>query len=231
MSRARQTYADGEHLMSVSAHAGAVNRFYYSAFHAARSLLATLELDSSRHKGAISLFQMHFVKTGIITTDAGCVPSCAGKCGGVSDGCGGTCPDPCNGHGTCNAGVCTCTTGYQAPSCNSCAAGYSGYPNEQGLRVRDQDRRRAGQADWRLPDRYELRSIADYGRVSPSIDATTFPATPNNYFWRSTAAPVGSSSSYAGGPTNAWVVDFDVGNVANFDKTNTYYVRCVRGGP
>ena len=60
--------------------------------------------------------------------DAGCVSDCAGKCGG-GDGCGGTCPDPCNGHGTCNAGYCTCGTGYALPSCNSCTAGYSGYPN------------------------------------------------------------------------------------------------------
>lgn len=48
---------------------GAVNRFYYAAFYAARSLLALRELDSSRHSGVISLFQKHFVKPGLITTD------------------------------------------------------------------------------------------------------------------------------------------------------------------
>lgn len=37
---------------------GTVNRLYY----AARSLLATMDLDSAKHSGVISLFQRHFVK-------------------------------------------------------------------------------------------------------------------------------------------------------------------------
>jgi uncharacterized protein (UPF0332 family) len=45
---------------------GALNRLYY----AARALLATKTLDSSRHSGVIALFQEHFVKTGLISTDA-----------------------------------------------------------------------------------------------------------------------------------------------------------------
>jgi len=45
---------------------GAVNRFYYGAFYAARALLATRQVDSSRHSGVISLFQKHFVKTGLV---------------------------------------------------------------------------------------------------------------------------------------------------------------------
>ena len=47
-----------------------LNRLYYAAFYAARALLATKALDSSRHSGVIALFQEHFVKTGLITTDA-----------------------------------------------------------------------------------------------------------------------------------------------------------------
>ncbi len=43
---------------------GAVNRFYYAAFHAARALLAIRGVDSPRHSGVISLFQQHFVKEG-----------------------------------------------------------------------------------------------------------------------------------------------------------------------
>lgn len=41
---------------------GTVNRLYYAAFYAARSLLATMDLDSTKHSGVISLFQRHFVK-------------------------------------------------------------------------------------------------------------------------------------------------------------------------
>jgi len=45
---------------------GALNRLYYAAFCAARALLATQNLDSSRHSGVISLFQEHFVRTGSV---------------------------------------------------------------------------------------------------------------------------------------------------------------------
>jgi len=69
LGRAKEAFAEGEHLLTKSAFMGAVNRFYYAAFYAARSLLALRELDSSRHSGVISLFQKHFVKPGLITTD------------------------------------------------------------------------------------------------------------------------------------------------------------------
>ena len=48
---------------------GALNRLYYAAFYAARALLATKTLDSSRHSGVIALFQELFVKAGLISTD------------------------------------------------------------------------------------------------------------------------------------------------------------------
>jgi uncharacterized protein (UPF0332 family) len=50
---------------------GAVNRYYYAAFHAARALLATRGLDSGKHSGVIALFNLHFVKTGIIKPAVG----------------------------------------------------------------------------------------------------------------------------------------------------------------
>ncbi|MBI5525160.1 MAG: DUF1566 domain-containing protein, partial [Deltaproteobacteria bacterium] len=81
----------------------------------------------------------------------------------------------------------------------------------------------AGQTDWRLPDMYELRSIADYGRSSPAIDTTVFPATPSTYCW--------SSTSYAADASSAWYVNFDSGYVSSVAKANVNNVRCVRGGP
>lgn len=38
-----------------------------------------------------------------------------------------------------------------------------------------------------------------------------------------------SSTTYAGNTTNAWNVNFNDGNTNNNNKTNTNYVRCVRG--
>ncbi|MCG2709180.1 MAG: HEPN domain-containing protein [Thermodesulfovibrionales bacterium] len=43
-----------------------VSRSYYAIFTAARALLATKQLDSSKHSGVIALFNQHFVKPGII---------------------------------------------------------------------------------------------------------------------------------------------------------------------
>lgn len=66
LARAREAVAEGEHLFTKGAFMGAVSRFYYGAFYAARALLATRQLDSSRHSGVITLFQKHFVKTGLV---------------------------------------------------------------------------------------------------------------------------------------------------------------------
>lgn len=69
LSRAKATFSEGDHLLNAKAFMGAVNRFYYAAFYAARALLAVRELDSSRHSGVISLFQAQFVKTALISTE------------------------------------------------------------------------------------------------------------------------------------------------------------------
>lgn len=69
LERASVTLGDGHVLLSAGRYASAVNRFYYAAFHAARALLATRGLDSSRHSGVIALFQLHFVKTGVVSAD------------------------------------------------------------------------------------------------------------------------------------------------------------------
>jgi len=48
-----------------------LSRSYYAMFTAARALLATKRLDSSKHAGMISLFNQHFVKTGIVSKKLG----------------------------------------------------------------------------------------------------------------------------------------------------------------
>lgn len=48
-----------------------LSRSYYAMFTAARALLATKRLDSSKHTGVVSLFNQHFVKTGIVSKDLG----------------------------------------------------------------------------------------------------------------------------------------------------------------
>jgi len=48
-----------------------LSRSYYAMFSAARALLATQKLDSSKHSGVISLFNQHFVKTEIVDKTLG----------------------------------------------------------------------------------------------------------------------------------------------------------------
>jgi len=70
LARAKEAFAEGGHLLTNKGFMGAVNRFYYAAsFYAARALLAVRDLDSSRHSGVISLFQKHFVKPGLVSSD------------------------------------------------------------------------------------------------------------------------------------------------------------------
>jgi len=66
MDRAREAFDDGVRLLESESLKGATNRLYYAAFYAARAVLAVKELDSSKHSGVISLFNKHFVKTGLI---------------------------------------------------------------------------------------------------------------------------------------------------------------------
>ena len=69
LARARESFAEGDALQAGGSLRGAVSRWYYSALHAARALLATRGLDSARHSGVIALFQQHFVKEGLIAVD------------------------------------------------------------------------------------------------------------------------------------------------------------------
>lgn len=69
LSRAKETFQEALTLLDKNALSGAVNRFYYAAFYAARALLATKELDSAKHSGVISLFNQHFVKPGTVNAE------------------------------------------------------------------------------------------------------------------------------------------------------------------
>jgi len=71
MAQAHETLAEADQLLASQAFRGAVNRLYYAAFYAARALLATRDIDAARHSGLITLFQQHFVKTGLVPAETG----------------------------------------------------------------------------------------------------------------------------------------------------------------
>lgn len=94
----------------------------------------------------------------------------------------------------------------------------------------------AGHCDWRLPNRRELDSLVDAGRVAPALDpvfgndgctsgckVTACSCTQLDRYWTST--------TYHDSPGFAWTVDGNTGIVNAFEKSGVLlYVRAVRGG-
>jgi|GEM_PF-1195634 len=78
----------------------------------------------------------------------------------------------------------------------------------------------AGFDDWRLPSRIELVSLLDMSRTQPSINVSTFPDAPSEWFWTSTVD--------AAHPGSAWFVYFYAGYPKTDEKSNRFEFRCVR---
>jgi uncharacterized protein (UPF0332 family) len=65
LQQAQDSLAEGQILLQSQFYKGSVNRFYYAMFYATLALLVIRQLGTSKHTGAISLFDREFVKPGI----------------------------------------------------------------------------------------------------------------------------------------------------------------------
>jgi Protein of unknown function (DUF1566) len=77
--------------------------------------------------------------------------------------------------------------------------------------------------DWRLPNVKELQSLIDFGNISPALPT-------GHPFLNVQSADYWSSTTRAGNPVLAWVVDLGDGNTIDVFKDNTTHVWPVRGG-
>jgi hypothetical protein len=92
----------------------------------------------------------------------------------------------------------------------------------------------AGHTDWRIPNRFELETIANLDNQTPAVDTafntncvasctvTTCSCTWASLYW--------SSTTWQGNPAGAWYVDFIDGLVNFSAKSFGYFARAVRGG-
>lgn len=71
MKRGDECIRAANHLVDGHFFNDAVSRAYYAAYHYARALLLTKELEPKSHRGLIQMIGLHFVKTGLLSdTDA-----------------------------------------------------------------------------------------------------------------------------------------------------------------
>ena len=71
MEKARQKLGVAERLRDSGDHEDAISRAYYAAFHAVKALLTSAGEQPRTHHGAVTLFNLLFVKTGKMSKRAG----------------------------------------------------------------------------------------------------------------------------------------------------------------
>ncbi|MBK7001876.1 MAG: DUF1566 domain-containing protein [Rhodoferax sp.] len=114
-----------------------------------------------------------------------------------------------------------CAYGLSGTSCATGSAAAATWTEALAVAQAANTSKHKGFADWRLPNKNELASIARV-RAFPVIDPTYFPGAPEEPFWTSTNFKT---------PNSAWTVNFFDNSINYLLKTNRFRVRLVRDIP
>ena len=71
LERAEESLKSATMLIAGDCNRDAMSRLYYAVLHFARALLTTKNISPKSHQGALQLFSLHFVKTGLVPLEAG----------------------------------------------------------------------------------------------------------------------------------------------------------------
>lgn len=71
LKKANDTFEEIEILVAANKWSGAANRLYYAVFHAINALLINDGHPVNTHKGAHALFNLNYIKTGIMPVEYG----------------------------------------------------------------------------------------------------------------------------------------------------------------
>lgn len=73
IQRGNDSLKSAEALVELDLILDGLSRAYYAALHHARALLLSMDIIPKSHKGTITLFSLHFIKSGIIPKEFGVI--------------------------------------------------------------------------------------------------------------------------------------------------------------
>ena len=65
IAKSRARLSEISNLLQFGYYDTAINRIYYASFYSVQSLLLSIDIEPKSHKGVLSMFALHFVKTGL----------------------------------------------------------------------------------------------------------------------------------------------------------------------
>lgn len=71
MNKADQSLKAAQRLSSARLNDDAISRAYYAIFHSARSALKSKGIETTSHRGLVSQFALHLIKSGLIEVEYG----------------------------------------------------------------------------------------------------------------------------------------------------------------